>query len=311
MDYLGHKYTGITISTKMCFRISRIEIKAKLPKGYSLSSVAFITSFEKDCYRGERDGQVDIAKFISHNFINFSQSTLHYGSNFQDSRDQVINYNDWIEFGIELTDKHLQTFMNGKVVYHANRIQSQWGKYFKTDLNRYNLPFGHPFILMLHIGVRSFQIDKRLYPLIDEKRLKTWILPVFEIDFVKVYGEVLEKYSNETLISITSPQIDSSILYAFIGSIVIVLILVIFIIIGIVYIIRKRRQTNNEENYDDLREVDNKYEDFNYDYAYEVVHYADGEINQGSNNSIYLVLTDPMDHNQNQVYEEMIDLSKV
>src|SRR5690349_20080910 len=108
-DYLGHKYKGITIATKLCFSKSRVEISAKLPRGFLLSAAAFMSSFESGCHQGERNGQVDIAKFFSdHDHIHHFQSTLHYGSETQrDSRQSSFNSSEWIKFGIEWSKEHL------------------------------------------------------------------------------------------------------------------------------------------------------------------------------------------------------------
>ena len=307
--YLGHRFTGITIGTKMCFRKSRIEIKAKLPKGHLLSAAAFMSSFEYMCQQGDRNGQVDIAKFYNNPYSNegsdFFQSTLHYGSG--DLRDSSkksnINSSDWIIFGIEWSDTYLQTYVDGKVVYHANTRQSQWGKFIQATKSRYYLPFDHSFNLMLHIGVSSFQFNTRSYDIGEDKlmklRMKNWVLPVFEIDYVRVYGESVEGFPNDTIILNTQndlPRIDSSIIYAFIG---VVTILVVLIIIVIYYFRRKLEQTNNQDNYYDIREAYNEYDEFDYDYAYEAVHYTNEEINEinQEHNHEYLVLTDPLAEN--------------
>ena len=114
----------------MCFRKSRIEIRAKLPKDYRLSSAAFMSSFEYMCQQGDRNGQVDIAKFYSNEGSNFFQSILHYGSGgFSHSRILEINSSDWIIFGVEWSDTYLQTYIDGKVAYHANTRQSQSGEF--------------------------------------------------------------------------------------------------------------------------------------------------------------------------------------
>ena len=72
-------------------------------------------------------------------------------------------------------------------------------------------------------------------------------------------------------------------------------------IIGIVYFMRKWRQTNIDENYDYIHEIDNKYEDFNYDYSYEAVCSNQDYIqsDQGSHND-YLLLTDPLSDEMKQ-----------
>ena len=150
---------------------------------------------------------------------------------------------------------------------------------------------------MLHIGVRSFQFDRTTkFKDITEDWLKTWVLPVFEIDYVR---ESVEGFRNDTVILNTPnylPRIDSSIIYALIG---VVTILVIFIIIGIYYFIKKREQANNQDDYDDTREADTKYDEFEYNYAYQTVDYTNEEIDgiYQAHNHEYLVLSDAMAEN--------------
>ena len=167
---------------------------------------------------------------------------------------------------------------------------------------------------MLHIGVRSFQFkETKSHRFIDKDRLKTWVLPVCEIDYVRVYGEAVDGFRNDTII-LNNPQntrIDSTVLYVLIG---VVTIFVIFIIMVIYCFMRKRRLTNNG-NYDDIRDVENENDEFNYNYAYEVIHYRNeetDEIYQGHHNE-YLVLTDPLAENlyQNQSSEKIIESSEV
>ena len=109
--------------------------------------------------------------------------------------------------------------------------QSRSGKFIQATKSRYYLPFDHPFNLMLHIGVRSFQfVINTGYASVNEDHLKTWVLPVFEIDYVRVYGETVEGFRNDTVISNIPndlPRIDSSIIYAFIGVVTILVILII------------------------------------------------------------------------------------
>ena len=62
---------------------------------------------------------------------------------------------------------------------------------------------------------------------------------------------------------------------------------------------RKREQTNNQDNYDDIHDADNKYDEFDYDYTYEAVHYTNEEnknIYQAPPNE-YFVLTDAFAEN--------------
>ena len=147
----------------VCFKKSRIEIRVKLPKGLLLSSAAFMTSFEDGCQQGERNGQMDIAKFYNKNDKIISQSTIYYGKeNQQDGQQLKINSSDWIEFGIEWNNKYLQTFLNRKVVYHANAVHSQWGKIIRASKSRSHLPFDHAFNLLIHIGVRSFLFGDKI-----------------------------------------------------------------------------------------------------------------------------------------------------
>ena len=185
-----------------------------------------------------------------------------------------------------------------KIFYHANAIHSQWGKVIHAKRSRNYLPFDHPFNLLLHIGVRSFKFSG--YDLYSESNhqeglTKSWISPVFEIDYIRIYGESIQGFDKEFALS--NNENNSTIIYAFIGSIGFVIILVIFIIIGIVYLTRKRKQEVTQENNDDICEVENNYESFNYDYTY------DDEINQRHQGE-YLALTDPM-VDQNQNYEIM------
>ena len=219
-----------------------------------------------------------------------------------------IDYDDLIIFGIEWSDTYIQTFIHGKVVYHANTRQNQSGKSIHATKSRYYLPFDHPFNVILHIGARSFQFKSNThYADISEVELKTWVLPVFEIDYVRVYGESVEGFRND--IANDLPRIDSSIIYALIG---VVTILVILIIIVIYYFLRKREQTNNQDNDNDIRKADNKYDEIDYNYAYEVIHYTNEETydtNQAPNHE-YLVLSDPMAENLDQNYEIMIDKNK-
>ena len=309
--YLGHDYTGITIATKMCFRKSRIEIKAKLPKGFLLSSAAFMSSFEYMCQQGHRNGQVDIAKLYNTRDIITFQSTLHYGrGGLSDiTKHMEINSNEWIIFGIELSDTYLLTFIDGKVAYHANTRWSQSGQFIEATKSRYYPTFNHPFNLMLHIGVIFG--NARYEP--GEDELKTLLLSVFEIDYVRVYGESLEGFRNDTIILNTPndpPPNDSSIIYALIGVVILVVILIILIIVVIYYFMRKREQNNNQDNYDDIRLSENKYDEYDYNYAYEVVHYTNEENYQAHPNE-YLVLTDPLAENLDQNNENMIDINKV
>ena len=166
---------------------------------------------------------------------------------------------------------------------------------------------------MLHIGVSSFQvvspitiINEEGFLRISDEYLKPWVLPVFEIDYVRVYGENVKGLGRNDTFSNTSndlPRIDSSIIYALIGE---VIIFAILIIIVIYYFRRNLEQTNNQDNYDDIRDPDNKYDEFDYIYAYAAAHYTNEQIYQAPANE-YLVLTDPLADNlyQNQNYHKL------
>ena len=205
-----------------------------------------------------------------------------------------FNSSDWIIFGIEWNKEYLVTFINNKVLYHANPIRTRWGDIIKATTNPYYLPYEHAFNLLLHIGVRSFLPDMANLFELDEILLKSWVSPVFEIDYVKVYGKTIDGKFNESISSISLPQNNSTILYTSIGIITAVFIFLIIIIIVLVYFIRKKAQKNIQDNYDDIGQEETKYEDINYDYGYEVIQYSDVNINSNQGDPEYLILTDPL-----------------
>ena len=281
--YLGHKLTGATITSKVCFQKGRIEIFAKPVNSLQLTCAAFMYSHRLGCNLGQQNCKVSIVEFRNDQFENEgiikqqAKTILYYGKN--DYQERVIDFkfDRFVLFGIGWNDNYLITFIDGMVFNHVNRFETKWGQNLRAKSEVTFLPFEHPFNLLLHIGDTSASYD--LYN--DGDFINRLVTEVFEIDYVRFYGEVIEVYRNQSNIEILFPPKDKSYLDFFIISLAVVLILIILIMILIAFFLRKKRQislqkhTNDNLNQEIIEE--NKYEEFNYDYAYEFIPLPDDD----------------------------------
>lgn len=157
--YVDKEFTGATISSKVCFKSCRVEIRAKGAVGKFLRSTIFMMSHANGCNTGQRKGQVDIAKLnhFDKGSVNFD---LYYGErdietvlHLRQANIYSLNIRDFHVYGIEWNSSSLTIFFNDRILYQSNHYIDEYGNRLRESSQRLYLPFDNPFNLMLTIGV--------------------------------------------------------------------------------------------------------------------------------------------------------------
>ena len=274
-NMLDKEFTGATISSKACFKNSRIEIRAKVGTGRYLYSNLLLITNQYNCHGGEQKGQVDIATIIGFYSVLLGFAKLHCGDDdgqFAYKYLRGLDYKQFQTYGIELSETTLQIFVNDHVYFQSNPYNDQEGSNYNDVNNPLYLPFQHPFKLLLNTGLydpRSLlstkldQIDPNWK--LDWKKEET---QAFEIDYIRVYGEQPQFVIGDK--TTASTLNDSSINFTIIIIIGVIFILsLVLLVVLIIFLRRKNTKLNQEiidKAYDDIGQDQNHYEHINYDY---------------------------------------------
>ena len=149
---------------------------------------------------GNLQSRIDVAHI--HGYKMSNQIQLDPGEFLSERLFTVPNYQEQDEFDIfsfEWDIKEIVWMINDRITYQANMLMDNHNQTLARTNQSFHLPFGNDFYLLLHIGVKSNNLDELgdSYEFENEGGChQAQLKQVLEIEYIKIYANGLNSRVN-------------------------------------------------------------------------------------------------------------------
>ena len=293
----------------MKFEYVRIEIKVKLPVHDNLMTIISLFQTDNENKHGNLKSRIDVAHIHGYKISN--QIQLDPDEFLSEKLFSLPNYQEQNEFNIfsfEWDIKEIIWMMNDRITYQANKFMNNHNQTLARTNQTFDLPFGNDFYLLIHIGVKSDNLDELgdSYEFENEGGChQAQLKQVLEIEYIKIYANGPNSRVNFSSINDKSQyqieDVSSRIVYYILAALVILSIIMSSLFVLTYKKLKNQKQINdraNKNGYEVIKQMDDEdYEDFYVD-----PDYSGPKVIEEKYSSIY----DPILYETNQEYLEIL-----